>query len=180
MNLVSDLQWFCTFLKKKEKIPFFVPPLFLDDYAIDSGVRRPIGKVFRRTFDSCTILVEWMVPKPLKIEITHHLVISTISKIVPVVWCGRWERAECFAGSSEGIDLKKKVVQLYRCRIRSPIQWCKNEIASSSQQFARSKRVKWKNGIFFFFFLKRISRFIFAHSIVRIQILVTEQKIGQV
>ena len=71
--------------EKNEKKPFFVPPLFLDDYAIDSGVRRPVGKVFRRTFDSCTILVEWMLPKPLKIEITHHLVISTISKIVPVV-----------------------------------------------------------------------------------------------
>ena len=86
-----DLKWFCTFLKKKKNIPFFVPPLYLNDYAIDSGVRRPVGKVFWRTFDSCAILVEWMLPKPLKIEITHHLVISTISKIVPVVWCGRWE-----------------------------------------------------------------------------------------
>ena len=32
--------------------------------------------------------------------------------------------AEFFRGPTQGICLKKKVAQLYRCRIRSRIQWC--------------------------------------------------------
>ena len=53
--------------------------------------------------------------------------------------------ALCFMTFKEGIGLQKKIVQLYRCRIRSPIQWRKNEIHSSPQWGARSKRVKWKS-----------------------------------
>ena len=53
--------------------------------------------------------------------------------------------ALCFVTPKEGIGLRKKIVQLYRCRIRSPIQWCKNEIHSSPEWGARSKRMKWKS-----------------------------------